>query len=239
MPESVSGVYDPNKSGVPENTPKFPIGTLDELRAYGIDEQFVPCCARRNKAAGIEGCRFFESCRQSYKGQTLENGGGPRRHAWERILPKQRGGGITRHEGECFQIAKQSDNLEADGGVIRIIADEGKTYEFHGGHAVKTFVDAEGKTVKQVAKHGEEHLPNVKREDIKVTRTVAPFVRVGDNPDVANFVVAGEAIKEMLEERRAEAPARALGLPSGRAPIDRQKPRFGKGSRGNEGGGTE
>ncbi len=221
--------FDPNlrDAGIPEEAPAFPVGALDELNELGLNPEHYGCCAKRNKAAGVRGCDFFALCPLSVKGKASADGGGPRRMAWERIF---KGKPIRRREGTCWKLATDKVYVEDNGGAVRIIANEGQTYQKLEGVAVKTTVNEAGEVVKVLAKEGEYHLPTVSREDMVVTKTVRPFVRPAQNPDIAVDVITAKVIQEEHERISAEAVPAALGIQGGNTPLDKRHKRPGKGA---------
>jgi len=224
-----SNTFDPalKDAGIPPNVPSKPVGTVDELQDLGLDPAIFPSCQRPNKAAGIRGCDEYGKCPLSCKGKDSSSGGGPRRFAWERIF---RGRPIRRVEGECWQLARDQEFVELNGGALRVIANEGETYEKLTGIAVKTFVDSEGNVQKVVAKDGEYHLPNVQREDRVVPFLVKPFPRPSQNIDLATDLITAEAVRKEHERIQREAVPRALGIEGTGEPLDKRNKGTRKGS---------
>jgi hypothetical protein len=213
-------------AGVPENAPARPVGTLDEIQSFGLNPEHYPSCSKPNKQLGIRGCGSWDTCLLSYKGKSLADGGGPRRMAWERIF---KGKPVRRVEGECWDVARDQVFVEDNNGALRIIAAEGESYDKLEGVAVKTFVNEKGDTVKQIAKDGETHLPNVQRQDMVVKKTVKPFVRVNENSDIAVDVITADVIRKEHERIFSESVPSALGIAAGGTPIDKRHKRAGEG----------
>lgn len=215
-------------AGVPQDAPQNPVGTLDELEELGLSPQHYPSCSQPNRMTGNRGCNHWYECPMSYKGKSSSEGGGPRRHAWEIA---RRGKPLLRVEGECWDIAKRISDIQDNKGAVRIIADEGQTYKKLTGIAVKTFVDPTTDEVKKVvAKNGEYHLPNVKREDMVVDFVVKPFPRPVDNTTIATDVVTAQAIRSEQERISGEAFPRALGVTGGGTPLDKRNRKRDKGA---------
>ena len=228
MPVDHSNTFDPTlrDNGIPQNAPSNPVGALDELESLGLDAAIYPACAKPNKALGVRGCQAFGSCVVSCKGKPESQGGGPRHYAWERLFKGQK---VRRMEGTCWDLAKDAEFVEDNGGAIRIVAEEGQSYSKLVGVAVKTFVDAEGNVQKVVAKEGEYHLPNVQREDKVIDIVVRPFVRPHENPDIATDVITAGVVRKEHERIQSEAIPRALGIEGAGEPLDKRNKRTGKG----------
>lgn len=220
--------FDPElkDNNIPEDIPHYVIGTVDEAEELGLPLEHYRTCARPDKASGIRGCARFGICPMSYRGKTVAEGGGPRRHGWERY---KRGEKVRRMEGECWNLADLMVDADDNKIVYKVIANEGESYDKLVGVAIKTFVDTEGNTQKVLAKDGEYHLPNVQRGDMVVKHVVKPFLRPSENPDIASDVVTAEVVKKEVERLRGEAAPRALGITGGRAPIDKRNKRAGEG----------
>lgn len=212
------------KNGVPEGIPAEPIGTKDEAEALGLEPIHYSTCSR--PVSGVNrGCKFFASCPMSYKGKTLEEGGGPRIHAYEVVQPGQP---IRRWEDTCFAMVVRISDIEDNGGAVRIIADEGDTYEKVEGIYIKTFVDEDGNTVKVPAADGEQHYPNVARGDMLVEKTVPAYKRAAENQTIATDIITAQVIAKEQERLRGQAFPAALGLEVGSTPLDKRNRRGGK-----------
>ena len=94
---------------------------------------------------------------------------------------------------------------------------------------IDVLVDDKGAVVKVLAKEGEYHLPTVQREDMVVNKTVRPFVRPSENPDIAVDVITAKVIREEHERISAESVPAALGIQGGSTPLDKRHKRSGKG----------
>ena len=222
--------FDPTlrDAGVPRNVPDTPIGTLDELEELGLNPTHYPACAVPNKHGGVRGCNEAHRCPVSVKFKKFKDGGGPRRYAWERIF---KGKPVRRVEGDCWRLSEDKVFVENNGGAIRIIANEGQTYDKLTGVAVKTFVDQQGEVQKVVAKAGEYHLPNVQREDMVIQMTVKPFKRPSENPEIATDIITANVLRDESARIQQESVGRALGLSGASAPLDKRDERAGKSKR--------
>ena len=219
------------KFGIPDNAPEFPVGTKDEAESLGLETSIYPTCSK--PVAGVNrGCKFFNICPMSYKGKTLSEGGGPRRHAFEII---QRGKPVRRFDSECYLAITKIEDVQSNAGAVRVIADEGETYEKVEGIYIKTFIDPEtGETTKVPAKEGEYHYPNVARGDMLVEKPVVPFTRTVDNKDIAVDLVTASVVAKEQERIRGEAYPAALGIEVGGTPLDKRNRKSGKGKRESE-----
>lgn len=204
----------------------MPIGTVDELEELGLNLAHFGSCAVPNKAGGIRGCSEALRCLLSWKFKKFKDGGGPRRVGWQRIF---RGQPIRPIEGECWDLARDKVFAENNGGAVRIMAEEGKTYQKLVGVAVKTFVDSTGEVQKVLAKPGEYHLPNVQREDMVIDILVKPFLRPSESPAIATDIITANVLREESARIQGESVGRALGLAGAGAPLDKRNERAGEG----------
>ena len=220
--------FDPDikDNNIPEDAPNYPVGTVDEANEIGLSLEHYRTCARPDKGAGVRGCKFWDICPMSYRGKSFAEGGGPRRHAFERY---KKGQAVRRFEGECWTIAKKQQDADDNKIVYKIIANEGDSYEKVEGVAIKTFVNEQGNTQKVMAKDGEYHLPNVARGDMLVKHVVKPFLRPSENTEIASDVVTAQVRKEEVERLRGEAIPAALGIGTRRAPMDKRNKRVSEG----------
>jgi hypothetical protein len=221
--------------GLPDNMPEHPVGTKDEAEGLGLETAIYATCSKPVRGVN-RGCQFFHLCPMSYKGKTLEEGGGPRRHAFEVIMP---GKAIVRYDSVCYNTVPKISDVEDNKGAIRIIADEGETYEKVEGIYIKTFVDDEtNQTVKVPAIDGEQFLPNVNRGEMLVEKEVAPFVRAAENHEIATDLVTANVIAKEKERIRGESFPAALGVEAGGTPLDKRNRRSRKSEGSSERGGS-
>lgn len=232
MPFEERLTFDPllRKNGIPENVPKTPVGAVDEAEALELNTLAYSTCSK--PVPGVNrGCQHFYRCPFSYKGKPSSEGGGPRRHAFEVAMPGQP---INRWESECFDVVTRIEDIEDNGGAVRVIADESETYEKVEGIYIKTFVDDTGETRKVPAKEGEYHYPNVARGDMLVTKTVVPFVRPDENRDIATDIVTARVVAKEQERIRGKSFPEALGIDAGSTPLDKRNSRGVRGKAKSE-----
>lgn len=210
------------RAGIPDSVPENPVGTQDEAESLGLEVAHYPTCSKPVRGVN-RGCELFGVCPMSYKGKTLSEGGGPRRHAFEIVMPGQP---IRRFDSECFRAVRKITDIEGNKGAIRIIADEGETYEKVEGVYIKTYYDPENsQTIKVPAADGEQYLPNVNRGDMLVQKDVVPFVRAAENQEIATDIVTAQVVAKEQERIRGEAFTVALGVEVGREPLDKRNRR--------------
>lgn len=226
---SVAG-YGANGLSVNGEVPQFPIGTIDELEAMGLDVASYPSCSRPNRMAGVKGCDHFSICPFSYKGKSFAEGGGPHRHAWEYAKGPKLDNKIVRVEGECYSLAGRIQDIEENKGAVNIIANENETYEKLEGVACKSVKDVNGKVKKVVADATELNMPGVKRDDLLVTHTVKPFPRPDENQSIAQDMFAAKIYQREMERKRDESFGKALAIPGAATPVDKRNKRVNGGS---------
>lgn len=228
MPVDQKLTFNPElrRNGIPDHVPSHPVGAKDEVESLGLNSAVFSTCSRPQQGIN-RGCLNYFNCPMSYKGLGIGEGGGPRRHAYEIAMP---GKPIRRVEDECYNFVPRIQDIEGNRGAVRIIADEGETYEKVEGIYVKTFVDPDTDTTKKVpAKEGEYHYPNVAREDMLVTKTVHPFPRTVENKEIAVDLVTASVVAKEQERIRGEAFPTALGVEVGGTPLDKRNRRGVKG----------
>lgn len=185
-------IYEPENIK-PDNLPPMPVGTLDELKKEGLDPAHVACCHKRVRDADgndiIVGCPFrvndgenvLEIC-------TLEERdvAGPRNYAVKTTMGRVQGGNVLRREVPCFYIAQFKRQVEANGGLMQILAWE------------KDVAKGRPTTYSTVEfGPGDGPVPEYKSRHV-TDREVKPFVRPGQNAELA-----GEILKA-LEKAEAE-----------------------------------
>ena len=227
--------FDPTlrDQGIPEDIPQYPIGTVDEAEELGLPVIAYRTCSRPVRGVS-RGCGSFSICELSCKGKSIAEGGGPRVMAVELAKPGQR---IRRVKGECYKLIPRLEDWRSNGWAVKVIATEPgmdsglpDSYEMLTGHYVKTFVDpATNQTTKVLAKDGEQHLPNVKREDTLMRVELKPFKRPHENPDIATDLLTAQAAAAEQERINAEAYPRALGIDPRSTPLDQRNRKVGKG----------
>lgn len=224
MPVEQKLTFNPEyrKNGIPEHVPAHPVGTKDELEELGLDPAVFSSCSKPVRGVN-RGCEFFGVCPLSYKGKTFAEGGGPRRHGFEVAMP---GKPIRRWESECYTMVPRISDIEDNRGAVRVIADEGETYERIEGVYIKTFIDPETDAqVRTIAREGEYHYPNVQRGDLLVEKEIRPFERPSENQELATDLITANVVAKEQERIRGEAFPAALGIEVGGTPLDKRNRR--------------
>lgn len=227
MPVEQKLTFNPEKrrQGVPENIPDHPIGTKEEAEELGLDPSVYATCSKPVKGIN-RGCEFFNICPLSYKGKTFAEGGGPRCHGFEVAMP---GKPIRRWQDVCFSMVPRISDIEDNRGAVRVIADEGETYEKVEGIYIKTFIDPEtDEQVRVPAREGEYHYPNVQRGDMLVEKLVLPYERPSQNQELAADLITANVVAKEQERIRGEAFPSALGIEVGGTPLDKRNRRSRK-----------
>lgn len=197
----------------PANDRLAPVGTLAELEAQNMDPAVYPSCARPNKMAGVLGCPLFEKCRVSAKGKA-----GPKNYAVQIVKGKKQGGSFVNTEVDCLWIAERAEHYEANHGSVRVIAEEGETFE------KVTGVNINNETNKVTSQWDK----NSRREVRRVECKVKPFPRPGENPMLIQDVMRAEIAQQDKERRSDDALARSLGNEGQIPPLDRRGDGRGK-----------
>ena len=172
---------------VPDNLPGRPVGTLAEIRAEGLDETVTPCCARpiSDGRGGftIRGCQRLgeRKCKLLIAEQS-----GPRNFGVEQIKGKKMAGRLIRRTVDCFYISDQKQAIEDNGGSLKIIAEEGETYQ----------------AVFATQKSG--------WKDAMQDVVVVPYPRPGDSPEILEEVL--KAKSRELERERMDSERHATNL---------------------------
>ncbi len=180
-------VYDDDPV-VPDNQILKPIGTLEEIQKEGLDPRVVPCCHKRVVTAdGVQvlGCWWLthKRCKLAIRGVS-----GPRRFGTEVIEGKALGGHLIRGVHDCFAIADAKENVEENGGALRIVAEEGEEIDIITTSPDGSVPDAVNPVVGSM---------NPQRVRVRVK----PFPRPGNNPSIAEELLKAEV--RIQEEGRA------------------------------------
>jgi hypothetical protein len=192
-------IYEPENIK-PDNLPPLPVGTLDELKKEGLDPTAVGCCHKSVKDGEgnhvIRGCPFrvndgdgvMEICQLEERDVA-----GPRNYGLKITKGKVHGGAVLRREAPCFYIAQFKRQIEANGGMVQIVAWE------------KGVAKGRPTTYSTVEVRKGEGLDTTYAARPVLNREVTPFVRPGENPELANEILKGleraEAEKERLLRR--------------------------------------
>lgn len=199
--------YDPKRGFIAQGVPEWPMGTVDELEDSRLPVDVFPSCHEQAEHRGIKGCPCAHLCTMSYKGKTLAEGGGPRNHGWEHIKSAAQGGNVVRVVASCHWGVSQQEAVEANGGILRPIKDEGQTIEILTGTLVPIPSD------------------QFHREERLVPTVVQPAKRLKDNVGIAQNMLRASVAKEEAERIANERPAQILGVSTGGTPLDKRAPR--------------
>lgn len=207
-----------NDTGIPVspiNRKEVPIGTLAEAEAEGLDVTQYATCSRPNPVTGVKGCPWFAKCRVSAKGKS-----GPRNYGVRIIKGPAQGGGIAHSSVDCMWLAEHTNDTEANGGAVTVVAEEGETYE------KVTRIAVSNRTGEIATNQWDK---DVHREDRRVKVEVQPWPRPGENKELLHDMLRAEVMESEKERLENESVARAVGLEDSITPLDK---RAGAGGRG-------
>lgn len=177
----------------------------------GLSPAVFATCARPNPASGVVGCAWFDKCRVSAKGKD-----GPKNYGCHYFKGKGQGGARTTNVYDCMWIASHIQDIERNGGALKVVADEGEAIERVTGVSVNNVT-------------GEIELnpyaPGTHREDRRVPEVVRPFPRPKDNPELIQAVLSAEVVAQEMERRSDESLAIATGNLHAIAPVDQREGR--------------
>ena len=199
---------DPMAAYKAQGIPQNPVGALDELAAHKLPTRVFPSCAEPSYDETIKGCPCWSECTMSYKGLPVAEGGGPRHHAWERIMSAANGGGIARNVQPCYWGVAQQEIVALNKEILRVIADEGDEFEM-----LTTVPDLTG---------GRDQWGALKWDSKLLKVIVNPFVRLGQEQALAKHELRASIVAREQERLRNERPAKALGLTGGDTPLDKR-----------------
>jgi len=208
--------YDPAQGFIAQGVPSDPVGTPDELDAHRLPKDVFLSCSEPSTEHGRKsnvGCPDWYDCTMSYRGLHSSEGGGPRSHCWERIKSAAQGGGIVRGAQPCYYGVSQQDICQQNGEVLRVIADEGESFEM-----LTTIPDITG---------GKDQHGYTKWDTKLVTRMVEPFKRLGQHQKLAQHELRASILEREQEKVRHERAAKNLGIVGSGTPLDKR----GRGSR--------
>ena len=208
--------YDPVKGYIADGVPDHPVGAVDELQERRLPMKFFQSCSEPDINGTSAGCPLWHDCNMSYKGVPSKDGGGPRNHCWERMKSPENGGGIVRNVQPCYWGVAQQDIAHENKEVLRIIANEGESYE-----ALMEVPDPSG---------GADQNGFKKWERKMVALTVPAFKRLGQEEKLAKHELRAEIMKREQEKRREQQQASLLGTTLDEVPADKQF-RGGKGTK--------
>lgn len=203
-----------------EQNPR-PVGTLAEAMAENLDPAAYATCSRPNKVTGNIGCPWFDKCRVSAKGES-----GPRNYGVEIMKGRVQGGGFVRFKTDCMWIADHAEGYEKNGGVVKVIANEGEEFERISGIMVRN--DTGDPTF--------DKDPMGHREVRRVKEKVPPYPRPGQNQALLVDMLRAEAIEAEKERRHDENVAVRYGLENAVTPLDKRSSGPDEGRKASGGG---
>jgi len=128
-------VYEPAAARSALGIISTPIGTLDEIRAQGMDPEQVSCCHPRSP--GVRGCPMWDSCRFGEPRRGAFKGQGPHYIGYYLKTSRSDGGRQVENLSACYNYVRVLQHREIyghsmkaqrkDHELIRIIAQEGET----------------------------------------------------------------------------------------------------------------
>lgn len=185
-----------------------PVGTLAELEEQGLDPTVYASCSRPNPVTQVQGCPYFGKCRVSARGVS-----GPRNYGIRVIKGRAQGGGMVNTMVDCMWLADHVHDIEANGGSVKVIAEEGQEFE-------KVTRIAVSNQTGEVEKN--KWNKDVHREDRRIKVLVKPWPRPNENRELLQDVLRAEVSQEERERRSDEGYARNLGLEGTIAPLDKR-----------------
>jgi hypothetical protein len=207
--------YDPVKGYIADGIPDHPVGSVEELKSRNLPLKFFQSCSEPDINGTSAGCPFWHDCNMSYKGLPVVEGGGPRNHCWERMKAPENGGGIVRNVQPCYWGVAQQDIAHENKEVLRIIANEGETFD-----TLTEVPDPSG---------GADQNGYKKWVKKMLTLEVPSFKRIGQEEKLAKHELRSEIMKREQEKRREQQQAALLGVQTNDIPTDKQ---FRGGSKG-------
>lgn len=175
-----------------------PQGTLAEFDAMGIPSDEYGCCAPGNKEPDdrdheILGCPAWRQCTLKEKGKSGNVNKGVR-------IVKQTltGVRVVHRPMSCYNIPKERERVELNGGVLEIIANEGEKMFVQGSVPEDVTIPGQGLVRKWV--DGEQ----------EITVPVAP--RPKDNPIFKKQALAYRAIEDERRRRAAGRVGELMGV---------------------------
>lgn len=221
-PPSATGGYKVSDFNVsPIQRSAVPVGSIAEAERENLSPTEYATCCRPNPVNGVIGCSWFAKCRVSAKGES-----GPKNYGIEVMHPKAVGGDFVRFNTDCMWIADHIDDLERNGGALKVVANEGEDLEIVTGILVS---NATGDPTF-------DRDPNAHRETRRVKVKVPAYPRPGENPMLLTDVLRAESIEAEKERRSDEARARGYGLESTISPVDKRDARSDGGRKAPGGG---
>lgn len=193
------------------HTKPTPIGTLAEAEAENLDPSVYATCAPQNKVTGVVGCPWYAKCRVSAKGKS-----GPRNYGVQHFKGKAQGGGMVTTAVDCMWIADHIDDIERNGGAIKVVAEEGQTFTKVTGMAVNNMTGDPTMNVRD---------PNTHREEVRVEVEVKPWPRPSQNAELIHDMLYAEVSQVEKARKSEESLAKNLGMADAIAPLDQREGR--------------
>ena len=190
------------------NGKPIPVGTLAEATDEGLDPTVYATCAQPNKVTGIVGCPWYAKCRVSAKGTA-----GPRNYGIQQFKGKVQGGGMVTTIVDCMWIADRIDDIERNGGAIKVVAEEGEKFSKVTGMAVNNMTGEPTMNVRDPATH---------REEIRAEFEVKPWPRPKENKELLQDMLYAEVSQVEKARKSEESLARNLGVPNAVSPVDKR-----------------
>jgi len=185
----------------------IPIGTVAELQADNLDPTVYASCAKPNPVTGLVGCPYHQSCIVSAKGVS-----GPKNYGVQILKGPSQGGGMTTVGASCMWLAQHAPVYERNEGSVRVIAEEGQTYD----RVTKVAVN------NQTGEIAGKYDRDVRREDRRIKVLVQPYPRPNENQELLTDMLRAEMAQVEKERRTDENLARNLGLGNTIAPLDKR-----------------
>lgn len=198
---------------------RMPHGSIAELEAINADLSRFGACAKRVKEDGqiiVMGCHEFQRCvlkgRDSSRPKDDEGarGVGPVNKGVEYI--KFSPNGDVKHGRKvvgrlamtCYHIPGFKDRVELNGGLVRIIANEGEIVNMQGSEFEDKVIPGQGMTRTIIPK--------------LMPITIKPHPRPGQEYNLQEQLLASEIMDAESDKRRAEHVAEIVGVkkPDGR-----------------------
>ena len=176
-----------------------PIAPREELIRRRLSLAEYGCCGcpiRPNDDQGRPqeiGCDSFHNCPE-------DKANGPYLLGVRQVDPKSVGGGLRESLMSCHVYYKQKDQIEASGGMLKIVAREGQDIIEKGSEK----------------KHPD--LPNSPYEDVRRRTTVPKHPHIDGDPNLVDAVVESD-MRAIEEERRAREREEALQANAGIEPA--------------------
>jgi hypothetical protein len=174
-----------------------PVGSLKELAALGVPTVNIATCSAHVDRQNM-GCPVYKLCDREFRDSTPQN---------QVFTVIKRDGNMRTSCGPCFDVVLKETQIEANGGLVKVVAGEGETFLSRGSVKLHPKRDpncnecAQGKCDKYED-----------REDLVVT--CLPFPAAARHPELVKFARVVEARQEGRSRSRKSLEAQLLGSPS-------------------------